>query len=75
MVSQSITTEIMEFMVWVVELTAEEFYNGDKSQAYNVLCQQGLWDLYVENYDITHSLSAKNIINEIREILTTKEVI
>ena len=75
MVKQTITTEIMEYMVWVVELVAHEFFNGDKFKTYTVLNEQGIWDLYIDNYDITHSLSANNIICEIREILTVKEVI
>ena len=75
MIKQGITTEIMEYMVWVVELVAHEFFNGDKSYSYNVLNEQGIWNLYIDNYDITHSLSANNIICEIREILTSKEVI
>ena len=75
MVRQNITTEIMEYMVWVVELVAHEFFSGDKFYTYNVLNEQGIWDLYIENYDITHSLSANNIIMEIRDILTAKDVI
>ena len=75
MVTQSITIEIMEYMVWVVELVAHEFFNGDKYHAYRVLCEQGIWDFYVENYDITHTLSANSIVGEVRDILTTKEVI
>ena len=75
MVRQSITTEIMEFMVWVVELVAHDLFEGDKCYAFNVLNEQGIWDLYVENYEITHSLSAKSIIMEIKDILAFKEVI
>ena len=75
MVKQSITTEIMEYMVWVVELVAHELFDGDKYYSYSVLNEHGIWDLYIENYDITHSLSAKNVIREIRDVLTIKEVI
>jgi len=75
MVRQSITIDVMDYMVWVVELVAHEFFNGDKSYTYNVLCEQGIWEFYIENYDITHTLSAKNIIEEVRDILTAKDVI
>jgi len=75
MVKQDITTEVMEYMVWVVELIADEFFNGHKTRAYNVMNELGIWDFYIQNYDITHTLSAGNIIGEVREILTVKEVI
>jgi len=74
-VKQDITLEVMEFMVWVVELVAHELFNNNKHHAYNVLYDQGIWDMYIQNYDITHSLSASNIICEIKEVLTAKEVI
>ncbi|MCL2366371.1 MAG: DUF3791 domain-containing protein [Oscillospiraceae bacterium] len=68
-------TEIMEYMVWVIELVASEFFDGSKSLAYNVLNEQGVWELYIQNYDTTHSVGANAIIDEIREILTVKGVL
>jgi len=75
MVKQGITTEIMEYMIWVVELISNEFFNGDKTYTYRVLNEQGIWSTYVQSYDITHTLSANNIIGEVRDVLTAKEVI
>jgi len=40
-----------------------------------VLNEQGVWDLYVQSYDVTHTLGAKHITREINEILTAKGVI
>jgi len=75
MTKQSINTEIMEYMVWVVELVACEFFDGNKALAYRVLNEQGVWDLYVQSYDTTHTMGARNLIEEIRDILTAKKVI
>ena len=75
MVNQDITSDVMEYMVWVVELVADEFFDGDKSHTYKVLTEQGIWDLYIQSYESTHSLGASVIIAEISEILKNKEVI
>jgi len=34
MIKQNISADIMEYMVWVVELAAGEFFGGDKTLAY-----------------------------------------
>ena len=62
-------TDIMEYMVWVVEIAAAEFFNCNKTAAYDALKNSGIWDIYVEHYDVTHSLGAEYILNEIREHL------
>ena len=72
---QYVTAEIMEYMVWLIELVSSEFFSGDKALAYKVLRDQGVWDFYIQSYDITHTLSAQNAIEEIRDILVAKEVI
>ena len=72
MAGQSINADIMDYMVWVVELAAGEFWSGDKTLAYNTLKNHGVWDLYVQNYDVTHSLGASYVVDEIREILLAK---
>lgn len=75
MVGQGINTETMEYLVWVIELAAAEFFGGDKTLAYRTLKDQGIWDLYVENYDVTHTLGASCIVDEIRDILIAKKVL
>jgi hypothetical protein len=64
--------EIMEFMVWVVELLSSEFFNGDKTVTYTMLKDYGLWDMYVQNYDITHTLGANCIISEFKDVMIVK---
>jgi len=67
MARKNISFNIMEYMVWVVEIVAIEFFNRDKSTAYNALKNSGLWDIYIEHYDTTHTLGKEFIIDEIRE--------
>jgi len=74
-VEKDITADVMEYMVWIVELVAEEFFNYDKSLAYKVLTEQGIWDLYIQNYECTHTLGASTLIEELKEILIAKKVI
>jgi hypothetical protein len=66
MVQQKMTFEVMEFIVWVVEITAREFFNGDKTAAYDTLKKSGIWDLYIDHYDTTHTLGAEYLLAEIR---------
>ena len=67
MTKEIISFSIMEFMVWVVEVTAIEFFNGDKTLAYNSLKETGVWDIYIDHYDTTHSLSKEIIIKEVSD--------
>jgi hypothetical protein len=62
----------MEYMVWVVEIIAIKFFRGDKSAAYGAMHRSGLWDIYVENYDTTHTLGADYILDEAEDILRGK---
>ena len=61
------TLEVMEYVVWVIEITAREFFGGDKTTAYDKLKNSGLWSLYTDHYDTTHTLGAEYILEEIRE--------
>jgi hypothetical protein len=67
MSGQNMSIAVMEYMVWVVEITATEFFSGDKTTAYGVLKKSGLWGLYVEHYDVTHTLGAGYLLEEMRE--------
>ena len=73
-IKQKIDTDIMEYMVWVIEITAIEFFEKDKTAAYNALQSSGLWDIYVEHYDTTHTLGKEYLINEIREYFIDKGI-
>ncbi len=59
--------EVMEYMVWVVELVAVEFFQNDKTAAYHALKSSGLWDIYINHYDTTHTLGKEYLVDEIRE--------
>ena len=64
--------EVTEFMIWIIEITAREFFSNDKTKAYNVLKDTGILNSYADTYDVTHTLSATYIIDELRNILQTK---
>jgi len=59
------TLEVMEYMVWVIEVTASELFGGDKTAAYRSLKESGLWDIYTVNYETTHALGREFLIDEI----------
>jgi hypothetical protein len=61
----AITTDSMEYLVWVVEITAAQFFEGDKTSAYQALRDCGLWDIYVEHYETTHTLGKEYLLEEI----------
>ena len=67
--------ETTEFIIWVIEIVAREFFNNDKTTAYNVLKDTGILNTYADTYDVTHTLSASYIIDEIRKVLESKGVV
>ena len=67
MAIQKMTLDMMEYVVWIIEIAAEEFFNGDKALAYDTLKNSSLWALYVDCYDVTHTLGSKYILDEMRE--------
>ncbi len=69
---QDISAEIMEYMVWVVEIVSARFFSRDKTKGYKILNESGIWELYIQNYDVTHTLSAAYILQEVEEILSAK---
>jgi hypothetical protein len=66
--------EIMEYAVWVIEITANEFFCGNKTIAYETLKNSSLWDLYTEHYDVTHTLGAEYILDEMRDYFIERGV-
>ena len=64
----------MEYVVWVVEIAAREFFGGDKTKAYITLRHSRLWALYTEHHDVTHTLGSGYILDEMREYFTENEV-
>ena len=71
---QRMSHDVMEYMVWVVEIAAREFFNRDKTSAYDALKKSGIWDFYIEHYDVTHTLGAEYLLDEIREYFSESGV-
>jgi len=67
MLEQRINRDVMEYMVWVVEIVAAEFFGRDKSAAYTALRESELWNIYIDHYDTTHTLGKEYLLEEIRE--------
>ena len=65
--AENISVEIMEYLVWVIELAAGEFFNGDKTLAYEAMKKSKLWNIYIDHYDLTHTLGAEYLLDEMRE--------
>jgi hypothetical protein len=74
MVNQKMSLETMEYVVWVIEIAAREFFGGDKTAAYDTLKNSGLWGLYTEHYETTHTLGSEYILDEMREYFTENGV-
>ena len=67
MANQAMNQKTMRYVVWVIEIAAREFFDGDKTMAYDTLKNSDLWALYTEHYDTTHTLGAEYILNEMKE--------
>jgi len=74
MANQALNNDIMEYMVWIIEIVSVEFFDGDKTLAYEALQQSGVWHMYVSHYDVTHSLGSEYILQEIKEVFIEKGV-
>jgi hypothetical protein len=61
------TQTIKDFLVYIIELCAERFFNGDKSLAYKQLKDANQLLFYEETYDTSHTLSSEYILEEIKE--------
>jgi len=67
--------EVKDFLVYIIELCSDSFFNGDKSLAYDTLKKHGLLDFYKDTYDTSHTLSSGYILDEIREKIKAGGVI
>jgi hypothetical protein len=61
------TQTIKDFLVYIIELCAERFFNGNKSLAYKHLKNTNQISFYEETYDTSHTLSSEYILEEIKE--------
>ena len=69
-----ISFEVMEYMVWLIEIVANKFFEQNKNLAYNTLKECGLWDIYVDHYETSHTLGKESILDEIHEYFMKHEV-
>ena len=69
MLRRIITEEIAGFMVGLIELTAAEFYDGDRAFAFKELNDKMIWHHFIEKYETKRSLSAEATVDEIGRIL------
>ena len=67
--------EEKDFLVYVIELCSDKFFNGDKSLTYSVLKKYGLLDFYKDTYDTSHTLSSGYILDEVSEKIKTSGVV
>jgi len=72
MLRRIITDRIAEFMVWLIELVAIEFYEGDRALAFKDLNDLKIWHHFVEKYEEKCSLNAEAITDEIGLMLGKK---
>ena len=63
------TKQVMDWLVWVIEIVSENLCGGDKTKAYDMLKQNGILDWYEEHYELTHSLGQEYLLEEVREIV------
>ena len=67
-------SDVMEYMVWVIEIVADKFFKDDKTAAYQALINSGLWDIYIKNYETTHSLGYEYLVEEIGQYFVANGV-
>ena len=74
MKTPAINMEIMEYLVWLIEITAAEFFNGDKTAAYEAMKNSGLYQIYTDSYETTHTLGREYLLDEIKQYFTANGV-
>ena len=74
MQAQEMTIDVMEYLVWIIEITATEFFNGDKTAAYESLKSSGLYQLYLDSYETTHTLGREYLVEEIKEYFAVNKI-
>jgi hypothetical protein len=68
------SSKVVDYLIWVTEIVARNFFDGNKQLAYLSLRSSGVWDLYSSTYDTTHTLGSQYILDEIAEIFIAKGV-
>lgn len=74
MLNRIISDEIMEFMVWVLEVAAGSFFAGDRALAYNTIKKNDIWEAYINEFEAKKCLSAGAVCGELNKLLEEKGV-
>jgi len=56
--------EVADFMVFVVEQTANRLFAGDQVAAYAAMRDSGLWDFFVSTYDTSHTVGVDYLMED-----------
>jgi hypothetical protein len=59
--------ETKDFIVFLINIVAEEFFSGRKDIAYARLEKAGLLSFYSDTFETSHTLGKEYILNEVRE--------
>ncbi len=60
---------VKDFLVFIIELSAESLFDNNKPLAYTELKNAGVLDYYAETYDVSHTLGSEYLLNEIKTLL------
>jgi hypothetical protein len=71
---QTMSKEVAEFMVFIVERVALRFFQGDQPTAYAVMKDTGLWDFFVNTYDTSHTLGVEYLMEEAQDCFAKRGV-
>ena len=59
----------MDFLVYLVDIVSNKYFNGDLKKAYRALNDSGLLAFNDEFYDVQHVLSKDILLEEVGEII------
>ena|GEM_PF-3158124 len=68
----SLDRETKDFLVYIIEICAREFFGGDKSLAYSALCNYQIMDFYRDTYDTSHTLGTSYILDEMKDMFMAR---
>jgi hypothetical protein len=64
--------KIADYLIWIIDLTANRLFNGNITKTYKVLKKENLLNFYAAHYDTSHTLGQEYILEEIQERLNKK---
>jgi hypothetical protein len=69
---ENLNKNSLDFLIFVIELAADNFFGGKKKVAYLSLLNNGILDFYAKTYDTSHTLSESYLLNELSEKIGKK---